>query len=171
MCTTERRHAAILSGNELVRVVLHRIAEPREIPFFASWHFLFPPMPKHLSWCPSFAVMHLVFKKTSGVAMFLRLLRLFRTVGRELVVLWYACRNPATPRVLKLGAVLLALYILSPVDLISDLLPVLGWVDDVTLLAFGIPALLKLVPERALRDAHFAAEGLLSRVRLWHRKS
>jgi uncharacterized membrane protein YkvA (DUF1232 family) len=103
--------------------------------------------------------------------MFLRLLRLFRTVGREIVVLWYACRHPATPRFVKLGAALMALYILSPVDFISDLLPVLGWMDDVTLLAFGIPALLKLAPQSALRDAHLAAEGLLARVRGWHRKS
>lgn len=103
--------------------------------------------------------------------MFLRLLRLFRTAGREVLVLWYACRNPTTPRPLKIGALLLALYVLSPVDLVSDLLPILGWIDDVALLAFGIPALLRLVPQPALHQAHAATERLLSRFRLWYRKS
>jgi uncharacterized membrane protein YkvA (DUF1232 family) len=103
--------------------------------------------------------------------MFLRLLRLIRTAGRDLLVLWYACRHPAAPRSLKIGVILLALYVLSPVDLISDLIPVIGWIDDVTLLALGIPALLRLVPQPALHDAHRATEGLLSRVRLWYRRS
>jgi uncharacterized membrane protein YkvA (DUF1232 family) len=103
--------------------------------------------------------------------MFFRLLRLLRTAGRDVLVLWYACRNPATPRFVKVGAFLLALYVLSPVDLISDLLPVLGWIDDVTLLALGIPALLKLAPQHALHQAYSATDGLLSRVRLWYKKS
>lgn len=102
--------------------------------------------------------------------MFVRLLRLLRTAGRDVLVLWYACRNPATPRAMKIGALLLAFYVLSPVDLVSDLLPVLGWLDDVTLLAFGIPALLRLAPAHALHEAHTRAEGLLSRARLWYRK-
>lgn len=97
--------------------------------------------------------------------MFLRLGRLFRAVGREILVLWYACRNPATPIHLKLGAILLGLYVFSPIDVIPDWLAFLGLVDDVTLLALGIPALLKFVPEQALHDAHRSAEGLLSRMR------
>ncbi|OWW21065.1 YkvA family protein [Noviherbaspirillum denitrificans] len=97
--------------------------------------------------------------------MFLRLGRLFRSVGREIIVLWYACRNPATPFRLKLAAILLGLYVVSPIDLVPDWLALLGLVDDVTLLALGIPALLKFVPAHALDDAHAAADGLLSRLR------
>ena len=82
--------------------------------------------------------------------MFLRLGRLFRAVGRDILVLWYACRNPATPLHLKLAALLLGLYVLSPIDLVPDWLVLLGMVDDVTLLALGIPVLLRFVPERAL---------------------
>jgi uncharacterized membrane protein YkvA (DUF1232 family) len=98
--------------------------------------------------------------------MFLRLGRLFRAVGRDILVLWYACRNPATPGRLKLLAVLLGLYVFSPVDLIPDWLAILGWVDDVTLLALGIPAVLRFVPDHVLHDARMAADGLLSRMRL-----
>lgn len=97
--------------------------------------------------------------------MFLRLGRLFRAVGRDILVLWYACRNPATPFRLKLVAILLGLYVFSPIDVVPDWLVLLGLADDVTLLAIGIPLLLKFIPESALHDARMAADGLLSRMR------
>src|SRR3954452_6760214 len=99
--------------------------------------------------------------------MFARLRRLFQTTGRELAVLWFACRHPSTPPVVKLGALLLVAYVLSPIDLVPDTLPVLGWIDDVTLLAFGIPAILKLVPASALEEARYASDRLLSKWAFW----
>lgn len=105
------------------------------------------------------------------MSMFFRLGRLFRAVGRDLLVLWYACRNPATPLLLKLAAILIGVYLFSPIDLIPDWLAILGWVDDVTLLALGIPAVLRYVPEDALRDARSAADGLLSRIRFGAHRS
>lgn len=93
--------------------------------------------------------------------MFFRLGRLFRAVGRDIVVLWYASRHPATPRLMKFAALLLALYVISPIDLIPDWLALLGLADDVTLIALGVPALLSMMPEPALRDARAAADGWL----------
>ncbi|HVK94277.1 MAG TPA: DUF1232 domain-containing protein [Noviherbaspirillum sp.] len=97
--------------------------------------------------------------------MLLRLGRLFRAVGREIIVLWYACRNPDTPLLAKLAALLLALYTFSPIDFIPDWLAILGWMDDATLIALGIPAVLRLVPTSALQQARAAADALLSRMR------
>lgn len=102
--------------------------------------------------------------------MLFRLGRLFRAVGRDIVVLWYATRHPATPLLMKLGAFLMVLYVLSPIDLIPDWLALLGLVDDVSLIALGIPLLLKLMPEQVLQDARVAADGWLSRSRFWHNK-
>lgn len=99
--------------------------------------------------------------------MWLRLQRLFRMIGRDALVLWFACRDPATPRLIKLAALLVALYILSPIDLIPDWLPLAGWLDDATLLAFGLPALLRLLPGPVQHDAHNAARQLLSRWKFW----
>lgn len=93
--------------------------------------------------------------------MLFRLGRLFRAVGRDIVVLWYASRHPATPRLMKFGILLLVLYVLSPIDLIPDWLAVFGLVDDVTLIALGIPVLLNLMPQQAVQDARIAADGWL----------
>ena len=99
--------------------------------------------------------------------MFYRLRKLFRSAGRDLVVLWYACRNQRTPGMIKLAAILLGIYVFSPIDLIPDTLPVIGWVDDVTLLALAIPALLRMAPSESLHEAHVAADKLLSRWTFW----
>lgn len=99
--------------------------------------------------------------------MFSRLRRLFKAAGREVVVLWHVCRNPETPFLIKAGALLLAIYVISPIDLIADPIPLIGWIDDVTLLAFGIPALLKLTPVATLKPAQEKAERVLSRWRFW----
>lgn len=85
--------------------------------------------------------------------MLIRLGRLLRTVGRELVVLWFACRHPATPRSVKLAALLMAAYVLSPIDILPDWIALLGWADDVTLLALAVPALLRRVPQQVLAQA------------------
>lgn len=103
--------------------------------------------------------------------MFLRLLRLLKLTGREAAVLWYACRNPATPLFIKIGALLLGIYMVSPVDLIPDGIPVLGWVDDVTLLTFAIPAILKLLPPSVLGEARIATERRFSRWSFWRSKA
>lgn len=75
-----------------------------------------------------------------------RIRLLLKTSSRDAALLWYALRQPDTPAWIKVGAILLALYVVSPLDVIPDLIPVLGWLDDATLLAVGIPFLLNKVP-------------------------
>lgn len=99
--------------------------------------------------------------------MLFRLTRLFRAAGRDIVVLWYACRHPGAPLLLKVVALLLAMYVISPIDLVPDWLALLGWVDDLTLLALVIPALLAWVPEPVLRDARRTAEVFMARKMFW----
>lgn len=99
--------------------------------------------------------------------MFFRIGRILRMSGRELLTLWYACRNSATPWGYKLIAILMLAYVLCPVDLVPDVLPVLGWLDDVTLLAFGVPALLSRLPPAITDQARCASSVLLSRLAFW----
>ncbi len=84
--------------------------------------------------------------------MFRKLVRLFRTLRSDALVLLLALRHPATPPAVKAGILLLALYVVSPFDAITDLLPFAGWVDDLALLAVAVPWLLARVPEAARRD-------------------
>jgi uncharacterized membrane protein YkvA (DUF1232 family) len=90
--------------------------------------------------------------------MFARLFVLFKAVGREIAVLWFACGNPATPLMVKICALLIGLYVISPIDLITDLLPVIGWLDDLTLVAFAVPALLRFVPPAVLEEARMKVQ-------------
>jgi len=60
--------------------------------------------------------------------------------------LWFALRHPGAPGWLKLGALLIVLYLVSPFDLIPDALPVVGVVDDLVLLPLAIRFLLKRLP-------------------------
>lgn len=67
--------------------------------------------------------------------------------------LWFALRHPGAPGWLKLGTALIVLYVLSPVDILPDVLPVIGWVDDVVLVPLAIRWLLKLLPPEIARAA------------------
>jgi uncharacterized membrane protein YkvA (DUF1232 family) len=60
--------------------------------------------------------------------------------------LWSALRHPAAPAWLKWGTALIALYLFSPVDLVPDVLPVIGLVDDLVLVPLAIRFLLKRLP-------------------------
>ena len=99
--------------------------------------------------------------------MLFRLGRLFRSAGRDIVVLWHACRNPETPVLPKILAVLVALYVLSPIDLMPDWFALLGWIDDVGLLALGIPLLLSLVPEHVRNHARAETDAFMARRKFW----
>ncbi|HTH43676.1 MAG TPA: DUF1232 domain-containing protein [Oxalicibacterium sp.] len=92
-----------------------------------------------------------------------RLRRLFRLFSRDAVMLWHACRHPDAPKRVRIGAVLLVLYLISPIDLIPDTFLLFGWMDDVTLACFLMPVLLRFLPQRVKVDAAVAADRTMSR--------
>jgi uncharacterized membrane protein YkvA (DUF1232 family) len=73
--------------------------------------------------------------------------------------LWFALRHPEAPRWLKVGTALVIVYLLSPVDLIPDVVPVLGVVDDLVLVPTAIRWMLNRLPVhiRTAADAHAAS--------------
>jgi len=82
---------------------------------------------------------------------------------RESLVLYYAARDPRTPWYAKVLAGLIVAYALSPIDLIPDFIPVLGYLDDLLLLPIGIWLALRLVPATVLAEARRRAESTLER--------
>ncbi len=78
---------------------------------------------------------------------------------REVIALWFACRDPRTPWYAKVLTMLIVAYALSPIDLIPDFIPVLGYLDELILLPVGIYLVLKLVPAQVLADARARAQS------------
>jgi len=78
-----------------------------------------------------------------------RLTLLWTVVRGDARQLWYALRQPSAPTWLKVGTALIVLYVLSPIDLIPDVIPVLGLMDDVVLVPLAIRFLLKRLENRA----------------------
>jgi uncharacterized membrane protein YkvA (DUF1232 family) len=80
-----------------------------------------------------------------------------RTVRRDALALWIAARDPRTPLAAKLLCAAIAAYALSPIDLIPDVIPVLGLLDEVILLPLAILLAIRLVPPALM--AEFRAEA------------
>jgi uncharacterized membrane protein YkvA (DUF1232 family) len=79
----------------------------------------------------------------------------------DVLALWFAWRHPQTPWYAKLIAVLVVAYAFSPIDLIPDFIPVLGFVDDALLLPVGIWIALKLVPSPVMAECRARAQDWL----------
>jgi len=80
-----------------------------------------------------------------------------QALKREIHALYLAARDPRTPWYAKLLIAGVVAYALSPIDLIPDFIPVLGYLDDLLLLPLGIYLALKLIPTPVLADARLKA--------------
>jgi uncharacterized membrane protein YkvA (DUF1232 family) len=78
-------------------------------------------------------------------------------VKRDVVALWLAARDPRTPWYAKALALAVAAYALSPIDLIPDFVPVLGYLDDAVIVPLGILLTVMLIPSDLM--AEFRAEA------------
>ena len=85
--------------------------------------------------------------------MFKRLTLLWTVLRGDARQLWFALRHPDAPGWLRWGTALIALYLLSPIDLIPDVLPVIGMVDDLVLVPLAIRWLLKRLPPEIAQAA------------------
>ena len=81
-----------------------------------------------------------------------------RRIKRDAMTLWFARSHPATPWLAKALAVVVVAYALSPIDLIPDFIPVLGYLDDVLLLPALIWLAVRLLPPEVLADSRREAE-------------
>ena len=71
---------------------------------------------------------------------------------------WLAARDPRVPWFARILAVAVAAYALSPIDLIPDFIPVLGWLDDLVIVPLGLLAVRRLIPAPLWTELHAAAE-------------
>jgi len=80
-------------------------------------------------------------------------------IKRDVVALWLAIRDPRVPWYAKTVAAVVAGYALSPIDLIPDFIPVLGYLDDLMIVPLGIMLAVKLVPAPVMADLRVRAMG------------
>jgi uncharacterized membrane protein YkvA (DUF1232 family) len=83
----------------------------------------------------------------------------------DVVAVYFAARDSRTPVVVRLLALMVAAYALSPVDLIPDFIPVLGYLDDLLLVPIGIWLVLRLLPPAVLLESRAKAQAVIARPR------
>lgn len=86
-----------------------------------------------------------------------------RAIKRDVHALYLASRDPRVPWYAKALAVVVAGYAISPIDLIPDFIPVLGYLDDAVLLPIGIYFVVKLIPPDIMAEHRSLAEAAQER--------
>jgi uncharacterized membrane protein YkvA (DUF1232 family) len=81
-----------------------------------------------------------------------RLKQWARVIKRDVHALYLASRDPRVPWYAKALAVVVASYALSPIDLIPDFIPVVGYLDDVILVPLGVLLVLRMIPSEVMNE-------------------
>jgi len=85
-----------------------------------------------------------------------------RDLKKESYALYLATRDARVPWYAKLLAVCVVGYAFSPIDLIPDYIPVLGYLDDLVLVPLGIALVLKMIPEEVMAECREKAETIMA---------
>lgn len=88
-----------------------------------------------------------------------------RTMKRDALALYLAGRDPRVPWYAKAAAMATAAYAFSPIDIIPDFIPVLGYLDELVLLPLFISLTLRLVPRDIMAELRAEADRRLSGTR------
>ncbi|CAO3363800.1 YkvA family protein [Azospirillum palustre] len=80
-----------------------------------------------------------------------------RAIKRDVLAVYLAARDPRTPWGVRVLAMAVAAYALSPIDLIPDFIPVLGYLDDLLIVPLGILLVVRLIPPELLAEHRAAA--------------
>jgi uncharacterized membrane protein YkvA (DUF1232 family) len=75
-----------------------------------------------------------------------------RALKAETLALYLAVRDPRVPWYAKVTAAVVVAYALSPIDLIPDFVPILGYLDDLILIPLGIALVLRMIPAQVMED-------------------
>jgi uncharacterized membrane protein YkvA (DUF1232 family) len=86
-----------------------------------------------------------------------------RRLKRETYALYLVARDPRVPWYTKALAICVVGYALSPLDLIPDFIPIVGYLDDLILIPLGIALVIRLTPRDALADCRQKAQIMIDR--------
>jgi len=74
-------------------------------------------------------------------------------IKRDGVTLWFAGKNPQTPWYAKALGVFVVAYALSPIDLIPDFIPIIGYLDDLLIVPLGLALVVRLTPPEVIQSS------------------
>jgi len=83
-----------------------------------------------------------------------------QNLKKEIGALYLAYRRPDVPFYAKLTTILVVGYALSPIDLIPDFIPILGYLDDFILIPLGIALAIKLIPNDIMKECREKSENI-----------
>ena len=86
-----------------------------------------------------------------------------KQLKQQTLIVYFAARDPRTPVFVRALAVLVAAYALSPIDLIPDFIPIIGYLDDLLLVPLGLALVVRLTPPEVLESARAQAQQAASR--------
>jgi uncharacterized membrane protein YkvA (DUF1232 family) len=99
------------------------------------------------------------------VSLLSRLKEAVRALERDVHALYLAARDPRVPWYAKVVALAVAAYALSPIDLIPDFVPVLGYLDDLVIVPLGIMLAIRLIPPAIMAEHRSTAAAAATRPR------
>jgi len=154
-----KHHAAAFAEAQAAALTASR---PRAMPGFGRW----PVGPRH-PWLASAhadvayerAVPLLRMACSCTMSISTTLKTWAKRIKRDGVTLWFAGKHPRTPWYAKALGLFVVAYALSPIDLIPDFIPVLGYVDDMILLPVLIWLTVKLLPAEVLAECRVQADA------------
>ena len=92
-----------------------------------------------------------------------RLKQKSRHLKIEIYALYLAYRDPRVPWYAKTFVAIVVGYAFSPIDLIPDFIPVLGYLDDLVLIPLGVAVALKMIPERVMEECRIRSKEVMSK--------
>ena len=84
-----------------------------------------------------------------------------RQLKKETYAIYIACKDPRVPWYARVFAGFVVAYAFSPIDLIPDVIPILGYLDDLVLVPLGIMLVLKMIPPGVLAECREKAEAAM----------
>ena len=97
------------------------------------------------------------------MSMFTSLKAQAKQLKQQTLTVYFAARDPRTPLLVRALAVFVAAYALSPIDLIPDFIPVIGYLDDLLLVPLGLALVVRLTPPEVLESARAQAQQAASK--------
>lgn len=85
-----------------------------------------------------------------------------KQLKRETYAIYFACKDPRVPWYVRVFAGAVVAYAFSPIDLIPDAIPILGYLDDLVLVPLGIILVLKMIPPAVVAECRERAEAAVA---------